>query len=329
MPGSAIVWVRQCRMKEMVSSVMEKRIVHISRWFKYCLVFVISGASTFMPLLCQSVEPVAIPVEMGNKEMTYDINTITLHKERGADEEWSGIETLPDGIASKNISLLSLVQSAYGITAPGSVLALPKWASSVRFDVEFRMAPPVAEAFENFSEDQQVAQRQYMLQLILLDRFNLVVHHITKEGVIFELTVAGKLKLKSTDLTTPIGGATGTSLGIPGPEDVICRGQSAAQGTLISEYAKRLSMRTGALIVDKTGLTGRYDLVLRGEPNKQETMTPEPEMQPSPCGIKASLVEALHEQLGLNLTPTMGAVDTLVVDHVQMPAVDYPWPDIQ
>lgn len=318
MPPRPLCGVRQCKMKGLVRSLMETRIVHISRWFKYCLVFVISGASTVTPLLCQSVEPVAIPVEMGNKEMTYDINTIKQHKERGADEEWSGIEMLPDGIASKNISLLSLVQIAYGITAPGSVSALPKWASSARFDVEFRMAPPVAEAFAQFSEDQQVVQRQYMLQLVLLDRFNLVVHHLLTTSRVYELAVMNESKLEEAKATSTCAKTTKTAIGSADPDILTMgSGQLSGRSVRMSDLAARLGSLADGSVVDNTGLTGTYDIRLQWTPSSQREST----------RIDGPLIEALRMQLGLTLRPIEGGVDTIVVDRVQMPAVDWPSTD--
>ena len=62
-------------------------------------------------------------------------------------------------------------------------------------------------------------------------------------------------------------------------------------------------------IVDKTGLTGNYDIDLKWTPDDQQGT--------SDAG--PTLFTALAEQLGLKLDATKGPVDTLVVDHVERP----------
>ena len=63
-------------------------------------------------------------------------------------------------------------------------------------------------------------------------------------------------------------------------------------------------------MVDKTGLTGNYDISL--------TWTPDNEQGTPDAG--PSLFTAIEEQLGLKLESTKGPVDTLVVDHVERPS---------
>jgi uncharacterized protein (TIGR03435 family) len=63
--------------------------------------------------------------------------------------------------------------------------------------------------------------------------------------------------------------------------------------------------------VDKTGLTGKYDLTL--------TYSPDDGPAAASDSSAPSLFTALQEQLGLRLQPAKGPVETLVVDHVEMP----------
>jgi uncharacterized protein (TIGR03435 family) len=62
--------------------------------------------------------------------------------------------------------------------------------------------------------------------------------------------------------------------------------------------------------VDETGLTGRYDLVLKWTPD--ELATNEPNAPPS-------IFTAVQEQLGLKLELTKGPRDVLVIDHLERP----------
>jgi uncharacterized protein (TIGR03435 family) len=67
-------------------------------------------------------------------------------------------------------------------------------------------------------------------------------------------------------------------------------------------------------VIDKTGLTGKYDFHLKWRP----------EQTGSNAGLNddefPSFFTALQEQLGLKLQSSKGPVDTLVVDHIQEPS---------
>jgi len=67
----------------------------------------------------------------------------------------------------------------------------------------------------------------------------------------------------------------------------------------------------GRMVIDKTGLSGRYDLALKWTP-LQATASPDAE--------GASLFTAIEEQLGLKLVPTKGPGQVLVIDHIEHPS---------
>jgi uncharacterized protein (TIGR03435 family) len=64
-------------------------------------------------------------------------------------------------------------------------------------------------------------------------------------------------------------------------------------------------------VIDKTGLTGKYDLSLKWRPDNQPPSDNSDELP--------GLFTALQEQLGLKLESSKGPVDTLVIDHIEMP----------
>jgi len=85
-------------------------------------------------------------------------------------------------------------------------------------------------------------------------------------------------------------------------------------GAPISVLASQLSSVERRNVIDKTGLTGAYDIDLKWTPDD------------APPGAGAdgdtapSIFTALQEQLGLKLEAAKGPVDTLVVDHAELPA---------
>jgi uncharacterized protein (TIGR03435 family) len=83
-----------------------------------------------------------------------------------------------------------------------------------------------------------------------------------------------------------------------------------------------LSNQTGRQVVDKTGLTGNFDVDLRftlesaGPPRVSPDGTP-----PGPSDA-VSIFTAVQEQLGLKLERGKATVDYLVVDHIERPEAD-------
>jgi uncharacterized protein (TIGR03435 family) len=83
-----------------------------------------------------------------------------------------------------------------------------------------------------------------------------------------------------------------------------------AHGVSMSEFIKDLSGPAQRNVIDMTGLTGKYDLTLNwSREDDQDSTAP-------------SIFTAVQEQLGLKLEPAKGPVETLVVDHVEMPSAN-------
>ena len=90
-------------------------------------------------------------------------------------------------------------------------------------------------------------------------------------------------------------------------------------GVAMADFARNLGPFTGRPVVDKTGLTGVYDVDLtwtpeQGPPGPDGTA---PQAPPSTDGV--SLYTAVQEQLGLKLDAQRGPVDVLVIDSAQRP----------
>ena len=97
------------------------------------------------------------------------------------------------------------------------------------------------------------------------------------------------------------------------------------QGVQISMLVNSLAMQLRRTVIDKTGLTGKYDFTLKYAPEigtgPDGGMGPHPmppEVEPDASG--PSIFTALEEQLGLKLESAKGPVDSVVVDHVEKPS---------
>jgi uncharacterized protein (TIGR03435 family) len=70
-------------------------------------------------------------------------------------------------------------------------------------------------------------------------------------------------------------------------------------------------------ILDRTGLTGKFDLSVEFLPTSNASHSPDAS-QPEEPG--ATFVEALKKQAGLKLIKQTGPVEVYVIDHVEMPS---------
>ena len=256
----------------------------------------------------------------------------------------------PNRVIRKCVTVMTLLKDAYIIFADGQnrvfglqappIEGAPAWLSSDRYTIE-----ATAEGTPG-----QPMMLGPMMQSLLEDRFHLKLHRETRSGPAYELTVAkGGPKLKANDgscavdvppSAAPRDPATGRPL--PGFE----RGARAPQpgpgqpchlifwlnngpnrllstrGTTLDEFSAWLFKATGRTIVDKTGLTGKYDIRLEYLPDEPASRISVGDDSNDSAGTQpeASLTTALKEQLGLQLTSVKGTRQIIVIDHIERPS---------
>ena len=219
------------------------------------------------------------------------------------------IHPTPGRLSIFNLTLKDLVRYAYQVR-DFQVSGGPSWINSDQYDIE-------AKAEGNPSQDQM----RLMLQALLQDRFELALHHDTKELPIYELTVAkGGLKLqplKPGDCMT----YDPNNPPEPGHKNSdfcgnLSNGRGSFDGTSASmaDVASMLSYPLGRTIVDKTGIEGKFRVHLTFAPDE---VAGGPAASPD---AGPSIFTALQEQLGLKLESAKGPVEVLVIEHVQKPS---------
>jgi uncharacterized protein (TIGR03435 family) len=147
------------------------------------------------------------------------------------------------------------------------------------------------------------------LRSLLADRFGLVVHYETREHSVYFLTVA-----KNGSKLSEVVGATAA------PHKHEWRGHSQGFAVPIDMLVSTLSNATPTLVVDKTGLTGRYDYTLDWTPEIQGAPANSDADPLKTQGSGPSIYTAVREQLGLQLVSGKAPVDMVVVDHVERPS---------
>ena len=177
-----------------------------------------------------------------------------------------------------------------------------------------------------------------MWRNLLKERFGMVLHHESKEFQVDELSVArGGSKLKETEdpniepFTPAAGPPRAGNNGFPqlngsGAIISIFPGANGATASMVarglpsSEIASRLANLLRRPVIDKTGLTGKYDFGLEFTPDLSGIALPAG--FPAAAGNNASdpgtnIASAVEEQLGLKLRSTKGMLDVIVVDHAE------------
>lgn len=235
----------------------------------------------------------------------------------------------------RNSALKDLIAAAYGMAdiqalIPDRILGGPDWIKSERYDIDAK-----ANAEFQFAPGGPPREMLLMLRSLLEERFKLATHREVREMPIFELVVARKdgrlgpgLHKTSIDCDAlfaggrPGGAAAPRQPGEPPP----CRliggpARTIAAGVTMQQLAANLSNHLGRFVVDRTGLTERFDFNLAWTPEQLPTVAPPPGVPPvDPNG--PPLVTALQEQLGLKVEAAKGPVDVLVIDSVEHPTAD-------
>jgi len=240
----------------------------------------------------------------------FEVSTVKLDKSGSGS---SGSNFTNGLFTATNIQLKNLMEySAYGIPQP-RILGGPKWLDSERFDIEAKMESAAAERLETLSRDQRRAETQAMFQRLLADRFKLAVHWETRELPVYALVLAKNGPNLPESKNAP--GEAGTSSG---------DGKFSAKGMTLTDIAEaltqELSRELGRVVVDKTGIQGRYDIVLKWTPvTGTDAASSGTESSTSQADAGPSIFTALKEQVGLKLESARAPVKVLVIDHAEMP----------
>jgi uncharacterized protein (TIGR03435 family) len=144
-----------------------------------------------------------------------------------------------------------------------------------------------------------------MLQTLLAQRFNLKCHFENREMPVYALTVARngpKFKPSAPNATGP------GHVGVNGRNQTVTSPLESMED-LVEDIAH--SFFLDRPIVDRTALTGTYDIHLEA--------TPEFRINHDSGSEDVSIFTAVQEQLGLKLESAKAPVQVLIIDHIESP----------
>jgi uncharacterized protein (TIGR03435 family) len=232
------------------------------------------------------------------------------------------IKSDPGGrFTASGFTLKTLIAYAYRIR-DFQISGGPGWIENERFDIE---AKADWDSATKIPQDQLAA----MLQRLLADRFQLRLHNETRDLPVFELTVA-KSGSKLVSVPPPGASVPGAQPeqppaagAMPGPGSFsVGLGMMAGTAVELDRLIENLGPQVGRVVIDKTGLTGYFNIKLTWTPDALKERAPADGSSILVNGISydangPSLVTALQEQLGLRLEPARGPVNSWVIDNVE------------
>ena len=282
-------------------SIMRSRLAHRSA-LALCIGAIVLAGSVHAPRVyaqsanaAQSTDAVSLPTK-------FDAASIKPSTDSEENKESNSFRWEGGRFTAANISVERLIDTAYGGLRPQQLEGLPTWAKSRGYTIETVMPSDMP----RLTAEETRNVRVQMLQSLLADRFVLKMHKTIQQLPTYEIVIAkGGPKLTPHSANDQVrAGLTSTPKGFK------------FVGAPVQFLGAYLSMYVGRVVIDKTGLTGRYDFMLSGT-----ALSPNP--VPTNLGGESgdeSIFDGMKDQLGVELKPAKGPITVFVVDHVEEPS---------
>jgi uncharacterized protein (TIGR03435 family) len=199
-----------------------------------------------------------------------------------------------------NQTLKQCIAQAYHVP-PALISGGPAWVDSERYEIV---------AIEPGETRPSAEQNMLRFQNLLADRFKLRFHRERKQMPVYNLIV-GKSGPKMTEST--LAPEKGNLMIGPSP-----RGGPLlpARATTIVRFAATLRDLLDRPVIDKAGLTKRYDFDLE--------FSPDGTLLAPPGGVSTPVdspdIFTAIQQIGLKLESANGEVEIIVIDHAEKPS---------
>lgn len=214
-----------------------------------------------------------------------------------------GFRVDPARIKIINSTLKFCVQVAWNVK-DFQVSGASGWMETQHYDIDAVAASP-------FTQEES----RKMLRALLADRFGLVVHSETQDKPGFAL----------------VAGRNGPKLPPPTDDQSVMFSRTAsgdrtlsAPNVTMKRFADALTVALGAIVVDQTGIEGRYDASFQWTPDSNEprvSKSGEP-LPPPPMDAMAgpSIFTAVQEKFGLRIEAKKVPMDVIVIERANRPS---------
>jgi uncharacterized protein (TIGR03435 family) len=311
-PLSCVAGISGANLKRRVESILRnerpRALNKVRRWALCAALFAVVAGPAIVGLLTSSAF-----AQQGNSflglatstDKKFEVATVKLNQ--SGDERFQLGPPGRGSIRIVNVPLRGIIIQSFRTQRP-MVFGIPGWAESERYDI-------VGKGPDSNATNPEVWE---MMRSLLIERFHLKYHIENREMPVYALTVLpGGHKL-----TLGEAGRCAAEIkeGKNCGDILIPPFGTAMYNMPIGALITGIGARAGRPIIDKTGLTGRYDANVTWLPDgvKLEDL----DLQDIPAEYRpkdVSLFDALQQQEGLKLQPDRAAVPVLVVDSVTRP----------
>jgi uncharacterized protein (TIGR03435 family) len=268
---------------------------------RYSRCFLLASLAIACPLaIAQSAEdisPLDKFIARAAKLPAYDV--ISIHQNTSETDD-STLDITQDGVVIENATFPEILEFAYNIVSFELISDISGPVASARFDIKAKIANLDGGRSTQLSHH----DLQAMIIPLLAERFHLRTHLVRKRLTVYEIVV----------------GRNGPNFKLNEPE---AHSLSASWGKDNTLIFKKSSMATLAgvlsdsglhrIVVNHTGLKGAGNFSLKWSSDFAEEEGDRDTV---------SIFAAVQDQLGLKLRPIKLSVDTLVIDHVEMPTAN-------
>jgi uncharacterized protein (TIGR03435 family) len=283
-------------------------------------------------LMLLTVGGIAIPIFSQQADGTKPSFEVATVKPSGSSDNRISIMAEPGGRFRVTNATLRMVMAVAYRVRDFQISGGPAWTGTDRWNIEGKAEEGSIPQITMPLDPTVPNPLMFMVQSLLEDRFQLKLHRESRELPVYELfTAKGGSKMKLSADQSPIGPPERGSppqnpkQGGPMPRGMMGMGPGRieANGAPIANFIQVLSQQLGRPVIDKTSLTGFYDIKLQWTPDigqgfvKPGGAEPAP---PPPDTSGPSIFTAIQEQLGLRLESGKGPVEILMIDSVQKPA---------
>jgi uncharacterized protein (TIGR03435 family) len=249
----------------------------------------------------------------------FEVASVKPHK--AGEQNFGFPRFMPGGrFTSSGVPLQIVIAVAYNLPFQGTQLSGgPDWIRSMEnaYDIE---AKANADDLKSLSPQDRADKLRSMLQALLAERFKLTIRRDSKEQPVYVLTVGKngsklqKSKLEEKDCEDPANqchfGGAGQGRGIH------------VKAFNMAELAVSVSNFTDRPLIDRTGLTGLYDIdtdgwvPMRQRPARPDGPTAEDIAMADPTRPTLNMI---FDKLGLKMESSKAPVELFVIDHIEKP----------
>jgi len=214
-----------------------------------------------------------------------------------------------DSIGKRCQTVKTLLDVAYGGGSTYLVKGEPDWVDTDAYNFMAKVAPEDVAAWQKMD----VPAKRLMVRATLADVLNLKVHTDIQSRPVYNLVVAkGGPKFSETkpDPNAP----TGTQTVATGSVHWISMDEAVYTNNSMLDLAGALAARLDRDVIDKTGLTGRYDFHVKPLPGAHY----DPKTSDVESTDFSGIIEGVKD-LGLRLEPGKADTTVIVIDHIDRP----------